>query len=161
LRLGRSLHLALSLSDAVDVAKEATQKFPTDKDLGDTLERVTKDLEKMKEAGARNYKGCASELRPEGKLHRKAYPWMTGDLLQRSDGIIQEIKEDYTELPHCTVAPNPFLTKLHSETSTNSYGVVATSNIPQKDNIIAGGTHLFASAALGTCPTCNSLLPPN
>jgi hypothetical protein len=157
--LCRVLGLANDLRDCLSVAQEANLKYPEVSMFNKTIQKITEEFQKH-EDNPKIHRGTSGD--PEagsmGCIHRKAYPWMTDDLLQRDSETMQSIADDFATTEIYEVIPSPSLTK-QNPSGSPLYVVVARQDFAIGDSILSEQSMMFACTAPNRCPTYNAPLP--
>lgn len=145
------LRAAGAVGQALKVCKESRSKHP-DAVVYKLLEIDIRSCMTEHELNSPSY---------YGDIHRRVYPWMTKDLLQRNEKTLAMIQKEFTGVGATTeVKQSKFLNSLFLKDSPpDLYGVHAIRNIPVNTVVFFDSSLFFATTAPGRCPTCAERLP--
>lgn len=154
------------LCDAQEVCRDAARKFPAD---GSFRGEKLAELNHWKRTVLA--RPMPSHSKPElkddwiaaircGSFYRRAYPWMTSEMLRRDPSAIGKMQEKIKCLKaKCNVKKITDRDSLDA-TETDCYGMFATKNIKRGEIILQEGTVLCTSRlSTERCPACCKFLP--
>ena len=155
--LVEALLYARAAADSLDICREGLSIYPNDPDLlwwcgviEEHLDLKLEGISTMETTGG----DCMTTNFRNGGVYMRQYPWMTTDELQRSDFLVEKIRNEFAKTTNgkCTIARTILSSQ---DPSADELGVFATQDIPAHDVVLVDVTPIGVSNDPGSCPTCS------
>lgn len=142
--------------DAQEVCRDASRSFPAE---GYFRGRKSIELNGLKRSilaspmPSRYQPGDWIAALRFGEFYRRAYPWMSSEMLRRDPSAINRMRKSVAGLTTKCTIKKISVKESPDETESDYYGMFAKTNIKRGHMIFKEGTVIF-SASTGRCPAC-------
>lgn len=145
--------------DAQEVCRDASRSFPAEGFFRGRKSIELNELKRSLEASP-----MPSHYQPEqrgdwiaalrfGGFYRRAYPWMSSEMLRRDPSTINRMRKSVAGLTTKCTIKKISVKESPDETESDYYGMFAKTDIKRGHMIFKEGTVIFA-ATTGRCPAC-------
>ncbi|TGO52363.1 hypothetical protein BOTNAR_0327g00090 [Botryotinia narcissicola] len=150
-------------SDYLEVSKDAVAKFPDDQVFPSEVTNAESWFEQRQnilQGYVGNEEMTAEAMKTtlyNGCVYPTAYPWMTEDVVARSDEVIEKVAAEFASASsNCVVSKSTIRLAISPEeiSEIDVLGVVETRDIMAKESVLVDPTLAAVVDSVDRCPAC-------